>query len=510
MNYTKLFTIAAFAVASLWGFSADAKKMSDITKAMFTAYEQTLKEDPEDYITYYRRAVEYYRLDMPDEALADLALALKYAPAKDADLLSHAYSLQADVYLLKDDVQKAMASVEKALTIDPKSYYDLYKKGIIALELKDGEAARRSFNAMLPLKTRSQDAFYGLARVALMNGNRQETNALIEEIKNADSTSPLTFTRLGEIYHLMGDNAKSVVNYLTAISLSKNISRPFNALEDVAAEDFDTFRSAIDYVISQAGDGADSYRYIKGVISQDCGKLNDAYSALKQLAANDNSATTMTRLAEVCMQLNKLDEARQYVDKALAQTSDPDACIIRSTLEIADNAPAQAVLYANKSYNNADPDSQALMAMAKAAIAQGDADAATKALNEAILIDAERIDALMLRAYVRKVMQNDKKGAEADMKRAANSPADGFPQVAYKAIAQTLSGKALDGQQTLDNALMKNQSPEGLAYAAIYYTQVGNNAKAKEYADKARAAGLQNIFMLETDRTPYLSMSKTK
>ncbi len=145
--------------------------------------------------------------------------------------------------------------------------------------------------------------------------------------------------------------------------------------------------------------------------------------------------------------------------------------------------------------------------MAKAAIAQGDAKAATDALNEAVLIDAEAVDALLLRAYVKRYMQNDNAGANGDLQRAANTQADRLPALAYRAIAQTLSGKTLDGEATISGMLAKGETPEALAYAAVYYAQTGNADKAQEYREKAEAAGYENVYLFDTDKTPYLSLS---
>lgn len=509
MKYFKIFAIAALALSSLSGLNAEAQRMSDLTKTLFSAYDQTLAEDPEDYITYYRRAVEYYKLGQTDEALADIASAIKYAPAKEADLLAHAYSLQADVYLLLDDNAKANAAIDKALTIDPKSYYDLYKKGEISLRLNDTEAARRAFNGLFSLKNRSQDAFFGLAKTAFQEGNRNDVLDLIEEIKNVDSTSPTTFYRLGDLYAMLGDNNASVINYLTSISLTNNISKPFEAMERVAAKDFNSFSNTIDGIINRAGDGADSYRYIKGVVSEHTGHLNTAYDSFRNLSSTDKSSSTMARIASVALKLNKLGEARTYLQMIPEANYTPESYLIRSQVELASGASQQAIQSATKAYDKNDPDAEALLTLAKANIAAGNATAALAALNEAVLLDAESLDALLLRAYVKRELQKDEAGALADLNRAASSPAEGIAATTCKAVAQTLSGKAFDGAETINRMLVVNgNSPEACAYAAIYYSQTGNEAKANEYSSLAKAKGFENLFLLDADTTPYLSIKR--
>lgn len=504
MRYIKtLFAAAAILSAA----SAYSQQMSQLTKAIFSAYEETLREDPKDYITLYRRAVEYYRLNMYANALDDVETAIKYTPAKDADLLMHEYSLMSDIYIQLEDNSKALEAVNKALTINPKSYSDLYRKGNIYLAMKDADNAYSTFQSMIRLKSRSQEAFFGMAKASALKGNTEEANQLLEEMKNVDSTSALTYCRIGEVYHDLGEMEKSVVNYLTAISLGDGIQRPFAGLEQVARENYDAFCRGFDFAESK-NSGNSFMSYIRAAICANTGHLNDAYSAYHTLAqSEDVSASSLTRAARVCLSLNKLDEAKAYADKAISMQPTADAYLVKSAVELANNSPATALLFASKSYSAANPDTQSLMAMAKAAIAQGDAKAASDALNEAVLIDAEAVDALLLRAYVKRYMQNDNAGANSDLQRAANTQADRLPALAYRAIAQALSGKTLDGEATISNMLAKGETAEALAYAAVYYAQTGNADKAQEYRNKAEAAGYENLYLFDTDKTPYLSLS---
>lgn len=489
-----------------------AQQMTELTKAMFSAYDQTLKEDPEDYITYYRRAVEYYRASMYPQALDDINSALKFCPAKDFDLLMHIYSLQADVFIQQDKLDDALKAIDKALAINPKSYADVYKRGNVCLALKDAEGARKAFQSLLQFKTRSQEAFYGLAQVAAMQGNLEEAISLLDELKNADATSPLTFVRIGDVYRDMGQYEKAVVNYLTSIALGHDLGRPLQELEEIATKDYAAFTSGYNYALSQAGQARPTLSYIQGVIAANTGHLQDAFDIYSAIAADGQEQTPsfLTRAADVAMRLNKLSQARGYLDQALQERAFTDACRIKSQLELAENSPAQALIYANKAYSPAAPTVPDLLAVASANIALGNATDANAALNEALLLDAENVRALLLRAYVKEYMLNDKNGARADLERAGNAPAETFPEIAYKAIGQTLSGKMLDGEATISKALEADQSPLALASAAVYYAQTGLPDKATEYVDKARDAGFEDVYFLELDKTPYLSLSTRK
>lgn len=508
-NILKTFLIVA---ALMGAMPVAAQQMSELTKAMFKAYEQALELDPQDYITYYRRAVEYFRLGEYERSEIDLADAMKYTPAKEADLMAHEYALQAEIFRAKGEYNQALTAIDKALTIDPKSYANLYMKGNIYLEMKEGEDAYRTFKQMLTLRSRSQEAFFGMARACVMTGNLDEARSLVEEAKNVDSSSALTYCRLGDINRDMGENDKATLNYITAVSLGKDIQRPIAALEDIALTDYDAYDRGFDYAIAQSGSAGESLAYIRGIVSSNTGHYQDAYEVLKGIAdkSNDLSAAFLTRLAQSCLYLDKLPEARSYADRALSIDPIAEAYLVKSAIELADNQPANAILFASKAYLPADPDTESLIAQAKGYIAKNSPAEAITALNEAILIDGECLPALLLRAYTKEYLQNDKSGAKSDLERASNIDAKYFPEIAYKAMAQTLSGKTLDGESTIDAALKRDSSADAYAGAAIYYAQTGNKEKAEEYRDKALDAGCENVFLLKSDKTPYLSFSGSR
>lgn len=492
----------------------NAQHINEITQAMLGAYDQTLLEDPNDYITLYRRAVEYCRLERYDAAMLDIDKAIKLTSAKESDLLKSEYSLKSDIYIGMGDYNKAIECVDKALTVDPKSFADIYKKGNILLALEKADEAYSTFQQLLRLKSRSTEAMYGMARASVKRGNINEVNQLIAEIKNTDSTSPITYNRIGDIYCEMGDYEKGVVNYITALLMGNGSQRPINSLKGVAIDNYDAFKSGFLYAEEQSKDNASTLCYVRGVLSAQTGHYQDAYDALMSLAAVEPTVGLLTHLSSVCLRLNKLAEAKKYADRAISACNDnhkaSEALLVKSAVELAQGNPAAAMLNASKAYSPSSPDSESLMALAKAAVSAGEAKAALDALNEIVLLDADAIDALLLRAYVKKYMNNDLDGAEVDLKRASNVNVSEFPQLAYKALAQTLSGKTLDGQLTITEALKKDNSGEAYIGAAVYYAQTGNAAKSSEYIDLARKAGFEDEYFIEVDKTPYISLSVKK
>lgn len=508
MRYLKTI-LAAAALVTASGTGVFAQQMSPLTKAMFKAYEETLREDPNDYITLYRRAVEYYRQSMYRQAFDDVTAALKLTPAKEADLLNHEYSLLADIYLQLNDYTNALEAVNMAIKTLPSSYADIYKKGNIYLDLKEYDNAFKTFESMLRLKSRSQEALFGMASACALKGDKDQATKLAEEMKSVDSTSPLTFCRLGQLYSDMGEDEKAVVNYLTAISLADDIQRPIDGLEKIALNNYDAYHRGFEYAVSQVPDKSDAFQYIRAAIDANTGHLEDAYSIFSQLASgsSDLSPSFLTRMAEVCLSLNKIQEASSYADRALSIEPVAEAYMVKSACELANNAPANAILFATKAYDPAHPDVESLMAKAKAQVAQGDGASALVSLNEALLIDAESLPALLLRAYVKQYLMTDVNAAKSDLERAATIEATEPLDIAYRAIAQTLSGKVMDGEATMNTFLAQEETPEILAAAAIYYAQTGDSGKSRDFADRAEQAGLEDLYLFKVDKTPYLTLS---
>ena len=73
---------ASMATVSLAPFKANAVIDNPVTRAVIEVYDKVLKANPTDYMTWFRRANEYYRHNEYVRALDDVNNALAYAPAR--------------------------------------------------------------------------------------------------------------------------------------------------------------------------------------------------------------------------------------------------------------------------------------------------------------------------------------------------------------------------------------------------------------------------------------------
>ncbi|MDE5772831.1 MAG: hypothetical protein K2H86_00050, partial [Muribaculaceae bacterium] len=160
------YSLICLALAASIGVSA--QQINPITKAMLNGYDEILKENPKDYQTLYERAAQLYRLSFYDQALNDVTKAIEYTPAKEKVYKVQELSLLTDIAIEMHNYDVALRAVNEALEIDPDSYANIYKKGNVCLLLNKPEDAYRAFSSMQRLKTRSQEAYFGMAQACIM------------------------------------------------------------------------------------------------------------------------------------------------------------------------------------------------------------------------------------------------------------------------------------------------------------------------------------------------------
>lgn len=484
-----------------------AQQIDPITKAVLDGYEVTLKENPGDYETLYQRAAQYYTLSMYDNALADISRAISATPAKESALRVSEFSLLADIQTQLKEYQKALEAIDEALKINPSSYPDLYRKGNILLHLKDGEGAYRTFAAMQRLKSRSQEAFFGMAKACLLQGKQQEASALIEQARAADPSSAITYCRLGDLYAEMGDPQQAAANYLSAFGLDNSSGRPLQSLITLGEKDYTAVADAIDYALSRSDNKIPLY-FLKANIARITGNYAPAAEAFGQLLSipAGQAPSVYASLGETCLALNQLDKAQANIDAACQADPSADNMLLKARIELAAGKPSSALLDARKARQANPADMEAPTVIALSQIALKDYNDAIATLSDAIISDATDALPLLLRGYVQANCKQNPKAAAADWQRASNTPAESFPQLTYQAIAKSLAGKRIDADLIISDALKTHQSKDDYFWAAVYYAQTGNLEEARRCRDKAVQLGYANQYRLNADMTPGINL----
>lgn len=497
MKITKILAGTLLMLAS----AGYAQQINPLTQALLSSYAEILKQDPKDYVTLYQRAMQYLQMQNYDEALADVGNAIKYTPEKEKDTKSQEYALLAEVAIAKKQYTNAIEAIDRALSYTPNNYALLYRKGEAALMAADTETAEKAFKSMLGIKSRSQDAFYGLAQAAIMKQDYSKAEELMKELENTDLNSWITYSRLGDLFSMMGNTKDAATDYVVSYSLAEDSSRPLQSLFGLASKDYPGVKDALENAAKKSNNEV-MLNYLLAYISHSTGHYEDAADVLDALllSKEGQQPEVYNLKAANDLKLGNNQEAIESASKAMGGAEDISMLILKSDAFLQNDQPASALVEAKKALA-IDPNSVgALTAAAKASIAAKDGKGAIEYLNELVMIDPGNIEPLFLRGYVYTELENNGKQGAADYIRASNMDAEGFPAVAYKALAKAKAGKKIDADSIMEKALAGNNDKNACYYAAVYYAQSGSLEKAEEMIKKAISLGYDNQYNLKKNK----------
>lgn len=488
--------------------AAFAQQIDPITQATLKGNTEWLQEHPGDYEALFERAAIYLQLHRFDEAYIDIVKAIDNTPAKERDANVRNFSLLSDILIAQDNLPKALEAINKALEIDPTAYANIYKKGNILLELKRPDEAYATFASLQRLKSRSQEAFFGMAKAKAMSGNMDDARDLIKEVEQAAPTAYQTYLRIGDFYKSIGLNEDAASNYLLAFTLTDTSSAPMNALINLGRTDYPAVAGALKGASAKTQNNV-PLDFLLANIALRAGAYNDAYQSYSSLlqSPDGNDPDILAGMANAALALNKITEAQTASASALTLEQSPELYILRSKVQRAAGLNTDALAAAEKALQLAPNSVNAMNEVALNHIALKNFDQAYTILSEAIMINADNPLPLMLRAYVAREGLKDDKKATADWNRVAIMQAETFPEIAYTALAKTLSGKKIDGDAIIESGLTRQTGKDAAYWAAIYYAQTGNLDKARQWRDRAVALGYSNAFNLNANTDANLNLS---
>lgn len=496
------------ALAVVASLTAGAQKINPITQAVLNGYTELLQEDPKDYQTLYERAAQYYQLGLLDQAKDDLTAALQYTPQKDSDLRQRELTLLSNVAVASEDYELALTAVEDALALKPSDYYNVFKKGNILLLLDRPDEAYRTFSSMQSLRSRSQEAYYGMAKACIRKKDFAEAETLIKEVENAAPTNPVTFTRLGDLYLDMEQPENAAANYIVSMSMGDAGAAPMQALVDMARTNYKAVATALDFA-AEKSDNKAMMLFLKGNIALDSGNYTEAEDAFVSLLKQPDTqvAGVYASLARARFALGNLPGAMEAVNQAINLKTAAEYYALKARIEIANGNFHGAIADAAEALRVDADLADAYVISGEAYIGAGQGEEAVKQLNQAIMLAPDDMKALLLRAYANQELNGNPKLAVADFNRIILESPESFPDIAIKGIAQVKTGKKLDADALLQNALSGHPSPADLYWGAVYYAQTGNLDRAKTLADQASFDGFRDTYLLKDSNTPWLSLA---
>ena len=144
-------------------FALHATENDDLVKAMMEVYAEELAANPQDYRTYYSRAMAYFGQGDMKKALSDIDNAIKYFPRKEKDDLAQAYLLRAKILSERGETKSALTDLNSALRFVAHGYPQskrIYGVGASRGSYRPaGESERFISSGCQSLAQRSEDLF---------------------------------------------------------------------------------------------------------------------------------------------------------------------------------------------------------------------------------------------------------------------------------------------------------------------------------------------------------------
>ncbi len=163
-----------------------------------SALNARIEKNPNDDSLLYHRAIVYYKLDGYDEALRDVAHAIRLD-----SMQPYYYHLMADVlldYARPNDSKRAIDVLKTAAGKFPDHLHTLLKLSEFQLIVKQHSDALSTLDKILQRDPQNAEAFYMAGRVALDKGDTTAAIASLQKSVRFDATNEDAWMFLGRIF----------------------------------------------------------------------------------------------------------------------------------------------------------------------------------------------------------------------------------------------------------------------------------------------------------------------
>lgn len=492
-----LFRILTVAVGvALCGSPAEAVIDNPVTKAVIAVYDRQLRENPTDYMTWFRRANEYYRHDEYIRALDDVNMALAHAPAGDKDLRFQAYMLRAGIYNQTNRNDQALGDLNSALALDPASYAAVYQRANVEYELGNYPAAKADYVRLQRLNPRSTEALLGQARVAVKENNLGTAAELLQRAVDLDPNNPEIYVRRASVRRQAGDHNGAVDDLILALSLNSSDPKAVQALVDYGNTNYAATMAGVTNAIQLAPNNA-LYRYLRASIAEAHYNYVAAIDDFRKIIDDRmyNYHGIQASLARCLYGLGRYDEALEQIDTALSMDSNvADYYVLRSRVLRALGRRDEAIESAARGLAVDRNNVNALVEMALNYIDKGQYDEANSLLGEASMTDVNNPGVLLLRSWLLGEKMSQEVAATQFLEQALGIEG-------YEGDVRSLAGFALlrlgrtDEADAWMNRILALPDNDGRAnyYGACYYTMRDDSDRALLCAEESLKAGYSDL-----------------
>ncbi|MDE6557079.1 MAG: tetratricopeptide repeat protein, partial [Duncaniella sp.] len=471
-------------------FPATAQRQADdpMTVALMKVYDQLLDEDPRDPETLFRRGSEYYNLNDYVRALDDINNALKYMDPADTDFRQQALVLRSNILMMQKKYERALEDLNVILENDPSDYAAYYQRGTANYNLDRLPEAKKDFQMLRQLNPRSQEALFGLARVAVKENNLGVAGELCDMAVGITPSNSEVYMRRASVRTQMANYPGAVEDYIYALSTDAvNTVAALRALADLSRKQYPVVIAGLTDAIRKAPRNGLFY-FIRGMIAQGHCNYLAAIADYDTIINNklDSFAGINGSLAECYYYLGRYDVALLNIDYAIAGTEENSYYLMfKSRIERAMQHPEEAVKAANAALVSDAEFSDALIAKALAQLDLGESAEASVALSEVAMNDPENALAFLLRGWVLSEYRNQPKPAAQAWERILDMDYDFDDIRSLKGFALLYLDRKDEAEAWMKRVLDTADDFDGEInyYAACLYSQMGLLDRAFRHAE---------------------------
>ena len=197
-------------------------------------------------------------------------------------------SMRAGMYIDKGDTTLAMQDMNKAIELNPKDAGMFFARGRIKAKMNNHEGAEQDFSLAITLNPGMINAY--LARSVEKRALKKYESAFRDIFMAAkyDSTNPKVYCTFGNLFIAVKDYRNAIPSFDRAIQLNPNYAEAYN-----------------------------NRAYAKVLSGDYIGTVIDCHNALRVMSKSP-SPITYNNLGRAFRELNQLDSALKYFDKAIS------------------------------------------------------------------------------------------------------------------------------------------------------------------------------------------------
>lgn len=498
MNFKKITVCLLLGAASL-GAAVQASDPDPLREAMMKAYDSLLQENPRDAEALFRRANEYYNRSEYISALDDINKALEYLPASDIELRLPSMHLRANIYMMLHKYEQALGDLNSVLSLDPQNYIGIYQRATALYELGRYTEAKADFRLLQQHNSRSQEALFGLARVAVKKNNLGLAGELADKAVEITPSNSEVYMRRASVRALAGNEQGAVDDYIFAISTDQNNTpKALRALVDLSNSNYPVVIAGLSSAIRQAPRNGMFY-FIRAMIAQGhCNYLAAIADYDKIINDNlDSYPGLNAALAECYFDLAKFDTALLNIDYAISNTRDNERYyVIKSRIQRARGDYDSALSCAESALEKNPDSNDALIAKALAQLHLGNSADASVSLSEATMNAPSDPYLAMIRGWVLKDYRNQDKNARRSFEQVLDMDIDHDNARSYRGFAMITLDRRQQADAWMERVLANADDHDGeINYlGACFYAQAGDTDKAFRCMENSLAKGYANYY----------------